>query len=86
MPYVVSHSVSVAVEAAGDFLLVAYKAGTVVPDSIGESILMEHPNGCVRVSHDDDLCGSMDGNCDDKSHSWAKPTTAKASAFLSPQA
>ena len=77
MPYVVSHSV--ALDDA------AYSAGMVVPDAIGEKILVEHSNGATRVAHDDDLCGSMSDACEHDSHAWnATASAAKpASIFTS---
>ena len=79
MPYVVSHDVSLDGK--------AYSIGMPVPDAVGEQILAEHPNGCVRVMHDDDLCSMHPDPCAHESHEWnaAKPVAPDVKPSWSPK-
>lgn len=76
MPYVVSHEVSLAGK--------AYSIGMPVSDAVGDMILAEHPNGCVRVMHDDDLCVMHDDSCAHESHDWNAAKAAPASDAPTP--
>lgn len=73
MPYVVTAGVS----HADEFLA----PGTVLSDSLGAAVLVEHSDAVlVRIAHDDDLCAK---DCAYADHPWNAALAAKPNALRS---